>query len=164
MWGGKSLISEMGSKFVVLEKNNFLTSPLHKAVAEGNLEKICELLKSGADVNCSTFLGVTPLQSSLIFAIRTHHHFLGEPLLENAKKFKEITEFLLRTGADVNSRDHLGRTPLFYALAKFCPLVVVSTEEWNNPSIKRENLVQWKQDFLSEAAQTLVFNSYDRER
>ena len=134
-------MSEILSEVKASEENNFLTTPLHKAVAEGNLEKIRQLLKTGADINCPDCLGVTPLQSSLLFSIKTHLYFDGEPSLEDAEKFREITQFLLEAGADVNSRDHLGRTPIFYALEKYCPLLMVSIEEWNNPYIKKENLV-----------------------
>ena len=159
----KSLTAEISSE-VMASENNFLTTPLHKAVAQGNLDEIRHLLKTGADINCPDFLGVTPLQSSLLFSMRTYHYFNGEPSLKDGAKYREITEFLLEAGADVNSPDHMGRTPIFYALAKYCPVLMVSTEDWNNPYIKEEHLGQWKKDFLAKAAQSLGFNPYDRER
>lgn len=82
-------------------------TPLHTAVA-----KMCEgivalLLEHGADIhtkiphNCAPCrLGETQSEAIHLAAIKTH---------------KEITQMLLDAGADVNTADEVGHTPLHYA-------------------------------------------------
>jgi len=72
-------------------------SKLHKAVLQGDLEKINYLLNSGEDVNIKDKLGRTPL-----------HYAASQGKMDVAK-------FLLEKGADINSLDSRHWTPLFFA-------------------------------------------------
>lgn len=73
-------------------------SKLHKAVLQGDLEKINYLLNSGEDVNIKDKLGRTPL-----------HYAASQGNIDVAK-------FLLEKGADINSLDYARQwTPLFFA-------------------------------------------------
>ncbi|WP_294956603.1 ankyrin repeat domain-containing protein [Sulfurovum sp.] len=73
-------------------------SMLHKAVLQGDLEKIKYLLSSGKDVNTKDKLSRTPLHYAAI------------------KGYVEIAKILLNNGADINAVDKAKQwTPLFYA-------------------------------------------------
>ncbi len=74
--------------------------PLHLAAAHCNrniVQNTCAaLLEAGADVNARSGSGCTPLWSAAV-AMRS-----------------ELVEFLLRHGAELDARDHKGRTTLMY--------------------------------------------------
>ena len=73
-------------------------TPLHKAVATGDIEKVKNLLSGGADPNVKDTFGRTPLHYAA---------FKGEV---------EIAKILLKHGADLNViEDSKGWTPLFFS-------------------------------------------------
>lgn len=71
----------------------FHRSPLHLAVNEGNIEKVKELLKEGADVNAKDDFGLTPLLRAV-----------GKK--ENVK----IVQELMKAGADLTATNSVGAT------------------------------------------------------
>ncbi|KAH3861945.1 ankyrin repeat domain-containing protein 7-like [Dreissena polymorpha] len=73
-------------------------SLLHKAVEEGNLQKVCLLINSNCNVSIADKEGVTPLHD----AIRLHQH--------------EITEALVKHGTNVNIVNSHHTTPLMQAV------------------------------------------------
>jgi ankyrin repeat protein len=74
-------------------------SPLHYAALEGDHEQVGRLLADGENPNVADrAAGFTPLH----FAARGRH--------------AEVARALLGAGAEVDPRDHLGRTPLATAL------------------------------------------------
>ena len=74
---------------------------IHLAASEGNIEAVKQHLDAGTDVNAKQREdGATPL---LIAAVA------GQ---------KEIAELLIADGADVNAKDDVGQTPLYFAADK----------------------------------------------
>jgi ankyrin repeat protein len=85
--------------------------PLAAAVSSGQLGIVAQLLKAGADVNrtCST----------------PTHRWARQPLHRAAAVgHVEMADLLLDHGADVNSREESGNTPLHIAAARNFPAVV----------------------------------------
>ncbi len=80
--------------------------PLHKAVSEGNLKKVRELLAAGTPVDERNEDGATPLMMAV--------------MLDRQKIFR----VLLDAGADVHAADKLGQTVLHYAAVYGTPAVV----------------------------------------
>lgn len=77
----------------LLAYRTFTTSPLHKAVSQGNYPMVKMLVENGADVNCVTIQGQTPLHCSQIVRDR------------------EIIKLLIQHGAKVSKIDIYGNTP-----------------------------------------------------
>ncbi len=75
-------------------------SPLHKAIREGDIERIQSLISHGVNVNQKDTSGRTPLISAIIHD-RTR-----------------AVEMLLAAGADVNLRSTNGEIPLHQAAAQ----------------------------------------------
>jgi ankyrin repeat protein len=76
-----------------------LNTDLVKATKDGDLEKVSELINSGADLN--TTVGDSDKRSLL-------HH-------ASQKGHSNLIEFLIERGIKVNSLDNRGRTPLYLA-------------------------------------------------
>jgi ankyrin repeat protein len=73
---------------------------IHDAARDGDLQKVQRLLENSSDLGSSKDkYGYTPLH----VAAKAGH--------------KEVAEFLLAHGADVNAVDDMGRTPLHWAAA-----------------------------------------------
>lgn len=79
----------------------FAMPPLHRAVAEGNLARVKELITAGDNINAhapqKVFFSKTPLHYAAEFA------------------HVEIVKILIASGANVNEPDCNGDTPLHYA-------------------------------------------------
>lgn len=107
---------------------------LHLAAASGQTKTLLKLLDAGANPNSTDSLGMTPLWAALLngrlesaeellkrgadVEIRKANGgktILGRLAIE-ANSLNEM-ELLLRYGAEVDARDHMGRTPLMHALA-----------------------------------------------
>lgn len=86
----------------VTTRDFFGRTPLHKAVAVGNVASVCELLCARADINADSGFGGTPLYTALA---------LGRPA---------VTALLIDMSADVNiyDMDSNGKTPLMMAIER----------------------------------------------
>jgi ankyrin repeat protein len=71
--------------------------PIHRAAFRGDLKKLEALIKAGTDPNSRESSELTPL------------------MLATQKGHKDIAEFLLSHGADVNAKTKIGFTALFNA-------------------------------------------------
>eukprot|EP00730_Choanoeca_flexa_P020020 TRINITY_DN9788_c0_g1_i5.p1 TRINITY_DN9788_c0_g1~~TRINITY_DN9788_c0_g1_i5.p1 ORF type:complete len:993 (+),score=211.50 TRINITY_DN9788_c0_g1_i5:183-3161(+) len=106
-------------------------TPLHLAAGEGHLEAVRYLLQAGAHVHAKDRFGWTPLRDALnsrntevIKLLRTAGAHLGLPPHEEAAALAAVLVLSphllpawLSAGADANSRDYDGRTPLHVAAA-----------------------------------------------
>ena len=72
-------------------------SELHGAARAGDVEKVKELLRAGADVDGEGWFGETPLH---LAAFEGH---------------RELTALLIEKGADVSAKDEYASTPLHEA-------------------------------------------------
>jgi hypothetical protein len=80
-------------------------APLHHAVARGEFAEVTALLEAGADPNLQAEYGNSPL-----FAAIDHMRQTSSVLETLDADRWTLTKVLLDSGADVNSRDRLGRT------------------------------------------------------
>jgi ankyrin repeat protein len=112
------------------------TTPLHRAVYQDDLPKVDALIRSGANVNAATDLGVTPLwlaaQNGSEAAVKALLSgganpnaalLAGEtPLMVAARGGKTaVVELLLAKGAKVNARGSRKQTALMWAVAQKHP-------------------------------------------
>ncbi|RPA96785.1 ankyrin, partial [Choiromyces venosus 120613-1] len=104
--------------------------PLHRAVQEGDIERVKLLLRLGADPNSQTRAG----QNALFFAFNNH----------------KVLRILLDAdmGADVNHRNLWGATPLHYAAASQdngqCTLMLINAgAEVDSPDNHKDTPLHW---------------------
>ncbi|WP_048197572.1 ankyrin repeat domain-containing protein, partial [Methanocaldococcus sp. FS406-22] len=71
-----------------------LDAELIMACQEGDVEKVKELIKKGANVNAKNRFGGTPLQAAVV----------GNHI--------EVVKLLIENGADLNVRNRLGVCPM----------------------------------------------------
>jgi ankyrin repeat protein len=105
---------------------------LHYAVLEGHEEVVNLLLRAGAQANCETTSGITPLMLAsmegrvdwvrmllphLAVSDLDHSFAYGRTALYFAADggHEEVTDLLLSHGAHASPRDHIGLTPLMHA-------------------------------------------------
>ena len=109
-----------------LDLNNYLML----ASSGGSVQAINWLMKYGAEINCKSFEGVTPLmfavannRTEAVKELLTYkpdinamNLYSETPLLGAVKNGNmDITEALIRDSADINLADKYGATPLHYA-------------------------------------------------
>lgn len=109
------LLLKEGAK--VNAKDNGDRTPLHYLVEGGYKNCVEFIVGNGADVNAKTYRGQTPLHLAC-GEERVMTYFPSTIRLEvNAIDRKDIVDFLLSNGAEVNARDSDNRTPLSYAIS-----------------------------------------------
>jgi ankyrin repeat protein len=87
---------------------------IHDAAANGDLEKVKALLKTNPDLVFSTNnLGSTPLHALVYQGIHTDSLNAKAP-----EDRKAMVELLLADKANLEAKDHLGMTPLHWAVAQ----------------------------------------------
>ncbi len=127
----------INAQFIIIEKpdtSDYISGDpdfnLLVAADKGRLDDVKSFIRKGADINTTTFDGVTPL----MYAAQKGHHEVAEYLIEQGAKLEmepqdgltallgatvfnqiEIAELLIRKGADINKGDASGVTPLMYA-------------------------------------------------
>lgn len=104
----------------------FKNTPLHWAVRAQNLAKITELLPK-SDLNAHNSYDETPLE----LAIKSSRH--------NSELATAIIEKLLDAGADAQSADRYGNTPLYYALQNSAPLELIDALLAKNADLTTKN-------------------------
>ncbi|KAL4782320.1 ankyrin repeat-containing domain protein [Aspergillus varians] len=88
--------------------------PLHDASLNGNLEVVKLFLDKGVSPDIANIEGETPLHMvmmNLFYKLVNH-----ENKLVNLERFDATFEFLLKSGANTESRDKSGQTPLHHAV------------------------------------------------
>ncbi len=107
----------------VNSKNNNGRTPLHE---QDDLDSLELLINRGADINVQDNEGLTPVQSrvhnnkKMLFLLTKGADPFSE--LEDGKTLlhvavtKEIAQFLIDAGVDVNAKDSIGHSPLFYIM------------------------------------------------
>ena len=101
---------------------------IHEAAEAGNIEAVKQHLADGADVNAKDGIGGTPLYIAAFYGSQSTRNLLRNPAAKtgvydgwtplNYAAFvgrKEIAELLIAAGADVNTKDDDGETPLDWA-------------------------------------------------
>ena len=101
---------------IITKTNEFKEAPIYKFIETGNIEKIEELLKSGADTETRDKEGYTPLHLSVLY-----------------KEPKAILE-LIKFNADLSARDINGNTPLHIA-AEYNQSDIIEIISSNNKSL-----------------------------
>jgi ankyrin repeat protein len=100
--GREIMLEKLLAKASVVDKRDDLgRTALQMAVRSASERAVSVLIAKGANVNCSDDEGFTAL-----------HHAINIP-----DTTKELVSLLLRSGAEVNARTKLGRTPI-YVLAR----------------------------------------------
>ncbi|XP_048745041.2 ankyrin homolog isoform X2 [Ostrea edulis] len=113
-------------------RDKFEKSPLHFAIESNNVDIFTLLIKRGADINISTMHGITPLMFACITPKLSNREEMVRILLKEGalvdlkdvldyrtalqfavtKRHTELVSMLLLAGADTNSLDKGGGTPL----------------------------------------------------
>ena len=97
----------------------FNSDALHKAVKNGDIQKIQNLIDKGYNVNSPDPHGITPL----LYSIEMQN--------------PNIVNLLIQNGADVNAKSKMGYTPLYYALdLKKADIVDLLLQNGANPNFQ----------------------------
>ena len=99
-----NILFESGIDVNFIDKDGF--SSLHHATIMGDSEIMSFLVKKGADVNCKSRSGYTPLLWGLCANI----------LERDIQKHLDALEFLIKHGADINATTNDGKSSLIVAL------------------------------------------------
>ena len=99
---------------------------LHEAAACGQTALVDLLLAFGANVNARTSSGITPLRLAVLYnhvgvvrRLLSHHADMrGELCRAAMREYREIVEWLLAHGVEVNAQEPSGRTALHWAALK----------------------------------------------
>ncbi len=123
--GKKEIIQLLLEKGIPADaKTDFGRTPLHNACLSGNIEGLKVLIKKGADINAKSGNNRTPLylamsrgQIEAVSLLLKSGAKIGNNYLHTAavKGFGKIAYLLLENGADPNTKDKKGKTPLDYA-------------------------------------------------
>jgi len=133
-WGGhKEMVTFLLEKgAAVNHKDSFGATPLHMAVVQGHKEIVELLILKGADINATAKNGKIPLQlafekehTAIIqlllnqgIDIKTPVNEYGRTLLHKAVIMgkQKVVDLLIAKGADINTKDKTGKSPLDFAL------------------------------------------------
>ncbi|AAR83357.1 ankyrin repeat protein [Canarypox virus] len=129
-----------------IKTNSCGETPLHRAASVGSSEVVDVLLSYGAEVNVRDVIGNTPLISASAYTDTTklliekgaNIHISdnnGYTALHNAARYGslESIDLFLSYGIDVDIKDKIGNTPLFYA-SPYPDVVKALLEKGANPN------------------------------
>ncbi|CAI7641033.1 unnamed protein product [Penicillium crustosum] len=93
-------------------------TPLHRASSKGHEAVARLLIEKEADVNASDKEGLTPLQGALKNGYEAMLVLLNPPDKSSSNGHEVVTRLLIDKGADINTSDNRGWTPLHWASSK----------------------------------------------
>ncbi len=102
--GGIDPLIKNGAELNVL--NNKHETPLHVAVRSRKFDSIKKLIKLKININAKNIYGETPL----IILLKYNRY--------SRRKEPDIAEILIKSGADINLKDNIGKTAIDYAKEK----------------------------------------------
>ena len=123
--------------------------PLHVAAERGRLAVVKLLIKHGAEIDALDREGNTPLYSA-VMAGRTQiamlllksgskidANYLLDQVVANSVADRDVIDFLLDQGAEINHQDEQGRTPLIIAISQdnriMVKLLITNGADVNKP-------------------------------
>lgn len=135
------LLEHLSAGASVNIRDNLNNSPLHTAIATGNIDMAKALLKYGADVNAAGFKGKTPLHLSvisknLVQLLLRHqpnmslqddegdtilHYLLRLPNWWSDLDVQSAIKSVLSAGVDINIQNRAGESPLHRIIADAIP-------------------------------------------
>jgi len=117
MFGPPELVNEFLQLGVPLEeRDNLGFTPLISAALLGYPQVVSKLLNSGAQIEAKNDDGQTALMISILGQISNQVDINATGDIQWHNRWAQVIELLLKRGADVNSTDIRGVSPLFIAI------------------------------------------------
>lgn len=152
LFSGRILSQVDSFNYTLFDSIQAMNRTLLQAAYEGNESDLVFAIKHGADVNCRTDEGITPL----MYASQNGFTDLVKILVYNGANINlkpgngigalmaavqyghlEITDYLIEKGANLNQKDKIGRTALIYASAfNYADMSAILLNKGADPNIK----------------------------
>ncbi|MDR1907975.1 MAG: ankyrin repeat domain-containing protein [Holosporales bacterium] len=99
-------------------------TPIQIAAAIGNLELVTLLIKAGASIKCEDYWSITPLSVAASCGWWWCDSYGKTKSKHSRAEYIEIVRLLIENGAEVDTREQYGITPLTRAVRANCPEIV----------------------------------------